>query len=212
MEVITETKERDTNGRPLGSRLRQIVCLIVTTGVLLCTPVFFDTVYSQDVKVRVDSTDAIRGMSVPIDVIIENEFPIASVIVPIRYDRSMLFPDSVSFKGSAVSPDHQFVSTHSLDSSVIRIIVLPTIVSPLPVIFDPGGLIATIWFTVSPFADFGFTPLDTAYVYDSLEFTNETFYYYPDELQASDPEGKQIYPAFTPGGISVVPLRQGFGR
>ena len=212
MEIITETKERDYNGRSLGSRLRQIICSIIIAGVLSGAPFLSGTAASQEVRIRIDSTDAIRGMPVPIDIIIENHFPIASVIVPVRYDPQVLFPDSVSFVGSAVSPDHQFVSTLSLDSSIVRTIVLPTVVSPLPVIFDPGGLIATIWFTVSPFAEFGFTPLDTAYVYDSLQFTNETLYYYTDELQASDHEGNQLYPAFSPGGISIVPVRLGIGR
>ncbi len=212
MEVLTLTEARGSYGGSLGSRLIQIIVLFLITGVLLCAPVLTDTAACQAVAVRVDSTDALPGMLVPIDVVIENEFPVASVIVPIRYDRSMLYPDSVSFEGSAVSPDHRYVSTHSLDSSIVRIIVLPTITNPMPVIFEPGGLIARIWFTVSPFAEFRFAPLDTAYVYDSLQFTNETFYYYPDELQASDHNGEQLYPAFTPGGIEVVPVREGIGR
>jgi hypothetical protein len=157
--------------------------------------------------VRVDSTEGFSGLPVRVKVLIENDAPIASVIVPLRYRPDELFPDSVTFNGSVVSPDHQFLATYSYDSSLVRILVLPQIVSPMPIIFDPGGLLATVWFTVSPFAEEGFAAIDTACAFDSLCFDDGCFYFYPEELQASGIRGNQLSPDFTPGGVSILPLR-----
>jgi len=137
----------------------------------------------------------------------ENDAPIASIIVPLRYGSDRLFPDSVTFDGSVVSPDHQFLATYSYDSNLVRILVLPEIVSPMPIIFDPGGLLATVWFSISPFAGEGFASIDTAYSFDSLCFDDDCFYFYPDELQASDVRGNQLYPGFTAGGVAILPLK-----
>jgi hypothetical protein len=159
---------------------------------------------SQRLSVHVDSVEGFTGFSVPVRVLMENDDPIASIIVPLRYRSDKLFPDSVSFDGSIVSPDHQYLATYSYDSNLIRILVLPEIITPMPIMFDPGGLLATIWFSVSPFAEEGFVSIDTAYTFDSLCFDDDRFYFYPEELQASDVHGHQLYPDFTPGGVAIL--------
>jgi hypothetical protein len=156
---------------------------------------------AQHLSVHVDSVEGFAGFSVPVRVLMENDDPVASIIVP-------LFPDSVSFYGSIVSPDHQFLATYSYDSNLVRILVLPQIITPMPIMFDPGGLLATVWFSVSPFAEEGFVSIDTAYTFDSLCFDNDRFYFYPEELQASDIHGNQLYPDFTPGGVAILRLRR----
>lgn len=192
---------RQIDGRPLGYRFRSLVRLsFVVTACLL---VSVATSNGQQVSVYVDSTESAPGYDVPVRVLMENDEPVASIIVPLNYRSDRLFPDSVSFEGSVVSPDHQYLATYSSDSNLVRILILPDVVSPMPFIYDPGGLLATIWFSVSPFAEEGMIVLDTTYTLDSIGSTGDFIYFYTEELQASDLEGNQISPAFTPGSIVI---------
>jgi hypothetical protein len=168
---------------------------------------FASVLSAQQVSVHVDSVEGFAGFSVPVRVLMENNDPVASIIVPIRYGSDRLFPDSVTFDGSIVSPNHQYLATYSYDSNLVRILVLPDIITPMPIMFDPGGLLATVWFSISPFADEGFVSIDTAYAFDSLCFADDRFYFYPEELQASDIHGNQLYPDFTPGGVAIQRFR-----
>lgn len=196
---------RTRDGRPLGYRT-QHVSLIVTC-LFVFTMLLVEAAHTQNVYVSVDSTEGYAGFSIPVRVLIEIDSPIASIIVPLEYESDWLFPDSVSFRGSVVSPDHRYLATYSYDSNLVRILVLPEIMSPMPIIFDPGGLLATVWFSVSPFAQEAFIQIDTAYSFDSLCFDERRLYYYPEELQASGLSGNQLYPDFTPGGVAIVRYR-----
>ncbi len=191
----------EKDGASLGYRFRFAIIVVV---ILVLQPFFADAGHAGNISVSVDSTDATPGSQVPVRVLMENDFPVASIIVPLIYSAGNLFPDSVSFSGSVVNPDQISTATYCYDSSLVRIIILPTITEPMPMIYDPGGLLATVWFSVSPFAKRGFCEIDTAYVFDSLCFGPRRFYYNPEELQASDLIGTQIYPEFKPGGVRVV--------
>jgi len=199
--------QRQDNGASLGHRSgnRYITPLLFLVFVLASAPWY--PLFAQTVTVSVDSTSAIDGNSVPVRVLIDNTIPIASVIVPLRYDPEILFPDSVTFDGSVINPDQQYLSKQSCDSSLIQILVLPTLTAPMPVINDPGGLLATVWFSVSPFAKDHFSTLDTAYVLDSVCGAGGCQYFYPEELQASDADGRQLSPGFKPGGVSILPTK-----
>ncbi len=192
---------RQIDGRPLGYRSRSFIRLsFVATAFLL---VSMATSNGQQVSVYIDSTDSAPGYDVPVRVIMENDEPVASIIVPLNYGSDRLFPDSVSFEGSVVSPDHQYLATYAFDSNLVRILILPDVVSPMPFIFDPGGLLATVWFSVSPFAEEGLIVLDTTYTLDSIGSKDDFIYFYTEELQASDLRGNQISPAFTPGCVVI---------
>lgn len=193
------------NGRPLGYRAHRVLLSIALLAVLVT--LHATDADAQNVSVTVDSTDGYAGFSLPVRVLLEIDSPIASIIVPLQYKSDWLFPDSVSFHGSVVSPDHRFLATYSYDSNLVRILVLPEIMSPMPIMFDPGGLLATVWFSISPLAQEGFVLIDTAYSFDSLCFDDRRFYYYPEELQASGLTGNQLYPDFTPGGVAIVRYR-----
>lgn len=192
--------EEDCHGASLGHRSRSAITTVTVLVLLTFAQLAGQT---ENVRVIVDSTDATPGSHIPVRVLMENDIPIASIIVPLIYSAGSLFPDSVSFHGSVVNPDQISLATYCYDSSLVRIIVLPTITEPIPMIYDPGGLLATVWFSVSPFADDGFNEIDTAYVFDSLCFGPSRIYYYPEELQAADLLGTQLYPDFTPGGVTV---------
>jgi hypothetical protein len=197
---------RLSDGTSLGYRSgnRHIVSNILLLSIFVCA--VWRPLAAEQVTVSVDSVTASDGSAVPVRVLVENSIPIASVIVPLRYDPDILFPDSVTFDGSAINPDQQYLSKMSSDSSLVRILVLPTLTAPMPVINDPGGLLATIWFSVSPFATEHFTALDTAYVLDSICGVKGCQYFYPEELQASDTKGRQISPVFKSGGVSIDPI------
>lgn len=204
IEVCTSLTPRLIDGRPLGYR-SYLAKLISFSLFLVVTLASVSS--AQHLSVHVDSVEGFAGFSVPVRVLMENDDPVASIIVPLRYGSDKLFPDSVTFDGSIVSPDHQYLATYSYDSNLVRILVLPEIITPMPIMFDPGGLLATVWFSVSPFADEGFVSIDTAYTFDSLCFDDDRFYFYPEELQASDIHGNQLYPDFTPGGVAIMHLR-----
>ena len=201
-------RTRFIDGRSLGHGSQPIEIIIGLLLILALSPAGGSC--AQKVLVSVDSTEGFAGSPLPVRVLIQIDQPIASVIVPLRYERERLFPDSVTFHGSVVSPDHRSLATYSHDSNLVRILVLPEIISPMPFIFDPGGLLATVWFSVSPFAEEGFSSIDTAYTLDSLCFDKNRIYFYPEELQASDLHGNQLYPDFRPGGVAVLPpLKRG---
>lgn len=190
----------DRDGTPMGHGRRfagALLALAIVAAAAL-------SLRAQSVTVRIEPTEAAPGLTCAVPVLIDNSIPIASVIVPIHYPASTLFPDSVTFRGSVVSPDHLYLGLFSYDSSLVRIIVLPNIISPMPIIYDPGGLLATIWFTVSPFPAASTAILDTMYVSDSICFRGRCFYYCPVELQASDAQGRQIYPSFIPSQVTVL--------
>jgi hypothetical protein len=204
-ETDRELERCNSNdGASLGLRYRhrsQLRLLLIFTLLML----HLSIVSAADISISLDSLEGSPGDDIPLRLIIENTAPVASVIVPLRYDETCLFPDSVTFHGSIVSPDQLFLSTQCHDSSLVRVLVLPTVTSPMPVMYDPGGLLATVWFSVSPFAKPGFSIVDTAYVYDSICFEDDCYYYCPEELQASDFYGNQEYPTFKPGGIEIRP-------
>jgi len=184
-----------------GSGIRTVALILLTAAAIFS--ISASSAISGELTVSVDSVDGLPGDLLPVRILLDNSLPIASIIVPLRFNPGVLFPDSVTFAGSAVNPDHQYLSTFSSDSNLVRILVLPTLTKPMPVINDPGGLLATIWFSISPFAVDGFSELDTAYVLDSVSATDGYMYFYPEELQASDAHGTQLYPDFLPGGILI---------
>jgi len=177
--------------------------ITVISRALICALVFFSGGLAADVRIEVDSVDSSPNGFAELYIYIENSIPIASVIVPLRYNPAVLFPDSISFAPTCASPDHLTTYTHSTDSSIIRLLVLPNITDPMPVIFDPGGLLATVWFSVSPLAESGYSVIDTAYTHDSIVYRDEVYHFYPEELQASDVEGRHISPESSPGGVSI---------
>lgn len=185
----------------MGYRFRSNIRLSFTVIALLLAVIASSN--GQQVSVYVDSTESAPGYDVPVRVLMENDEPVASIIVPLNYGSDRLFPDSVSFEGSVVSPDHRYLATYAYDSNLVRILILPDVVSPMPFIFDPGGLLATVWFSVSPFAREGLIVLDTTYTLDSIGSKGDFIYFYTEELQASDLKGNQISPSFTPGGIVI---------
>jgi hypothetical protein len=195
---------RIVDGRPLGykSQFAQSLALFLLAHTILGTA----ALQAQDVLVAVDSIEGYPGFSIPVRVLIEIDSPIASVIVPLQYESDRLFPDSVTFHGTVTSPDHRCLATYSYDSNLVRVLALPDVVAPMPRMYDPGGLLATVWFSISPFAEEGFICIDTAYTLDSLCGDDGCLYFYPEELQASDLTGNQLYPDFTPGGIAIVPF------
>lgn len=184
-----------------GSGIRTVALILLIAGAIVS--ISSSTTISEQLTVSVDSVDGMPGDLLPVRILLDNSLPIASIIVPLRFNPGALFPDSVTFAGSTVNPDHQYLATFSSDSNLVRILVLPTLTKPMPVINDPGGLLATIWFSVSPFAVDGFSELDTACVLDSLGSADGYMYYYPEELQASDAHGTQLCPDFRPGGILI---------
>ena len=197
-KIVDQKEER--HGASLGYRCRSAIATAIALVLLTFAP---HAGQAEHISVTVDSTDATPGSHVPVRILMENDFPVTSIIVPLIYSAGSLFPDSVTFRGSVVNPDQISTATYCYDSSLVRILVLPTITEPIPMIYDPGGLLATVWFSVSPFAKDGFTELDTAYVFDSLCFGPRRYYYNPEELQASDLLGTQLYPEFIPGGVTV---------
>jgi len=198
--------QRSNDGTSMGHRyrFREITIFYVFLSVILISGV----TYAQHVAVYVDSAESSPGECVPVRVLIDNDFPVASIIVPLNYPTDYLIPDSVTFHGSVVNPDQQYLAVISYDSNLVRILVLPTVTTPIPIIYDPGGLLATIWFSISPFADECFIEIDTIYVYDSICFGANCFYYCPIELQAADAIGTQLYPDFTSGGVAIRSRRE----
>ena len=193
--------EGHCDGTPVGYRFRRLIPFIYTF--VLLALVFSNQAEGDNIRVQVDSTEGYAGGGAGVRILLENDIPIASVIVPLRYDSERLVPDSVTFDGSVVNPDHLYMAAISDDSSVIKIVVVPTITSPMPMIYDPGGLLATVWFSISPFATSRYSAIDTAYVADSISLGDEILRFYPIELQASDPAGTQLYPSFRAGGVMI---------
>lgn len=155
--------------------------------------------------VRIDSVEAVPGSDVGVRIMLENNnAEIAAMTIPVRYFGSGLILDSISYAGSLIPGD--FSIEDSVDNvargAVMRI--LPPISSgPIQGISATEGLIAELFFSVSPTALPAAHRVDSALV-DSFFIFQGIQIHYRLEMDFSDNVGNTIRPGVVPGQILVM--------
>lgn len=109
-------------------------------------------------SVRVASDSTTPGSVVALPVYFDNSKPLFAVSVPLTWTGTGVRADSVSFEGSRAADSD--IKGGSVDTVLreIRIGLIPSLADPIPV---GSGLLATVYFTVSPSAPNQLVEIDT---------------------------------------------------
>lgn len=142
----------------------------------------------------IDTVEAAPGDHFPVGIYLnDNNLDFAALQIPVRYSNEFLNLDSVSFVGS-IKPDTMSASAFDfLGMNRMHVIYLPLF--PVKPFSSPGGLVATLWFTMSEMTPPGFLPLDSV----NTE-TQYTWY----GANMSDSSGTTYFPDCIGGGIKVL--------
>ncbi|MFQ6009182.1 MAG: cohesin domain-containing protein, partial [Candidatus Zixiibacteriota bacterium] len=131
----------------LHANFHIIFALVLTVFLLPASTLAYSGVIS------VDTVEALPGEQVEVAVrLSNNDKPISALTIPLKYSSPYLSVDSISLVGSILPSDFSgmryYTNIYVIDT--IRISYIPDIVSPIPVITTSGGIVATIFFSVSP--------------------------------------------------------------
>jgi hypothetical protein len=152
--------------------------------------------------VSVDTVMVLPGQQAVVPVrLSNNNLPISSLIVRLKYGSSDLSVDSVSFVGSMLPSDFDGYWSADNTEKKVNILYQPQFTTPIPVLTDTNGIVATIFFSVSPLAASGsIIPVDSINL-DSLIGTDT---HIQIRIEATDNTGLVIYlPDFIPGAVVV---------
>ena len=155
--------------------------------------------------VRIDSVEATPGADVGVKIFLEsNNAEIAAMTIPVRFFGTGLTLDSISYVGSLIPGD--FSIEDSVDNVVQGAImhVLPPISSgPIQGISDTEGLIAELFFSVSPSAQPAAHRVDSANIDSVFQYGPITMHYVL-QVDFSDNVGNTLLPDVVPGQILVM--------
>ncbi|HWR84024.1 MAG TPA: T9SS type A sorting domain-containing protein [Candidatus Deferrimicrobium sp.] len=155
-------------------------------------------------KVSIDTVQALAGEHVAVPVRLSNSNqPISALTVPLKFSTSALTVDSVSFSGSILPAE--FYGQWQVDnaSREIRILVSPYLQNPVPTITGAGGLVATIFFHISPAAIPGAISVDSI-DRDSIVLLNATPIHLLTQVEAASQNGMAtMVPSFRAGAVVV---------
>ena len=109
-------------------------------------------------SVYLDSLNTIPGSVVIMPIYFDNSQPLFGLSVPLTWSGERLWADSVTFTGSRVEDVGLVAASVDTAKREIRIGVVPLESDPIPV---GSGLLARVYFTVSPFASDQVATIDT---------------------------------------------------
>lgn len=156
--------------------------------------------------ITVDSVQAIAGQSFGVGVRIKSNSSVISAInIPLEFNSPHLTVDSVSFVGAFLPPGFRGNADIDNSAKTVQIAYIPNqYTNPLPSMNPSQGLIATIFFKLSPTAPAG------TIVLDSLNRDIVTSFGGFDKHQLTQVEFSNqsgnftYYPGFTPGAVNVM--------
>jgi hypothetical protein len=158
--------------------------------------------------ISVDTVEAIPGTQVNVPVrLSNNDVPISALAFPLKYSSPYLSVDSISFAGSILPSDFDgkayFTNIYGVIDT-IRISYFPHFVNPIPTIDTTAGVVATIFFSVSPSAPPGTTiPIDSIN-WDSVFQLDTAVFRMEMKITASDITGQVVYYLdHVPGAVVV---------
>ena len=154
--------------------------------------------------VRIDSVEAQPGSHVGVKIFLEsNNAEIAGMTIPIRYFGTGLTVDSISYAGTLIPGDFSIEDTvDNVSRSVVMHVLPPISAAPIQGISDTEGLIAELFFSVSPSAQPAAHRVDSAYV-DSVFQFGPILMHMVVQVDFSDNIGNTIRPGVVPGQILV---------
>ncbi len=157
--------------------------------------------------ISIDTVEAMPGTQVKVPVrLSNNDEPISGLAIPLKYSSPYLSVDSISFVGSILPSNFEgkAFSTNIYNIDTIRILYIADFIDPIPTIDTTGGVVATIFFSVSPSALPGTTiPIDSINWDSVFEYEGKTFRM-ELKINASDTTGNVVYyPDYVPGAVVV---------
>lgn len=202
LDFVNRKEENGYTNRKVGQKMKKLlIALFVFALGMMITG---DEVFGQSLAgtVTVDSVNAQRGDQIAVGIRLNgNTVDIGGLLAPIRYANNALKLDSVSFIGSFITNDYAGLVDTVSDSDIIRITYIPTTFSsPMPRIFNPNGLLATLFFRVKDDAPPGNSPIDSVNI-------TEIRGGFPFEVkfQFSNPDGDTTYyPEFEAGNVAIL--------
>lgn len=166
--------------------------------VLALVAVFAVSGFAQGIpvstQISVDIVDATPGSHFGVRILLANNLlEIGAMQIPLKWFSTSLTLDSVSFVGSLKTDGFAGTGFQQDPTSVLVTYVPNVIISPLPTITAASGLIAELFFTLTPDAAQGVIVIDST--------NNSPF---PGQLILSDKTGQIAYlPQFAPGAVIV---------
>ncbi|MFH1701024.1 MAG: T9SS type A sorting domain-containing protein [Candidatus Zixiibacteriota bacterium] len=158
---------------------------------LLCTT-------SQAGKITVESINAYPGEQVIVPVYLsDNNIDIASLTIPLKYSSPDVYVDSVSFVGSLVQPKMAALAHIDNDNQTVRFTYVPQ--DGIPLITASNGLLANIYFSVSPGSAEQIVIIDSI---NSVEYFGQLELW--TRLELADSTGLNTYlPEFDEGSLTI---------
>lgn len=152
--------------------------------------------------VSVDSVDAQPGTKIAVPVRLKNNNDeIAALTVPLKWQGTSLFLDSISYEGSLLGPDYTAQDTidNSLQGCVFR--YLPPFEDPSG-FTDSEGILATLFFTVPSISLTGSQVIDSVNL-DSTVVIGGIEFHLDLRIDFADPQGVNLLPDYEPGQVYV---------
>jgi len=178
-----------------------LIVLIILTGILL--PNASALAYTG--VISVDTVEALPGEQLGVPVRLSaNDEPISGLVIPLKYSSLYLSVDSISFMGSILPSDFSDQAFFDNNSEIIKFSYIPHFVNPIPAITTTGGVLATIFVSVSSLATPGTAiPIDSINK-DSIVYFNSTETHVLTRIEATDNTGTiLLLPDFIFGAVVV---------
>lgn len=180
---------------------KALISLTIISAALLIWPsALLGQTYTGMVVVDTVQGKAGDHIAVPVR-LTNNNVNVSGIVVPLRYSSDDLSVDSVSFVGSFLTSAFTGAYLVVPESNFVQIAYIPNVTFPIPTILSPNGLIATIFFSLSPTTSAGMITIDSVNQVISL---GDDYYFYTN-IVISDPSGLTSYfPGFVEGAIEVL--------
>jgi len=152
--------------------------------------------------VTVDSVTALAGESVSVPIRLhDNNVGISAMSIPLKFSSPYVTLDSVSWTGSVWGSSFAGYSVIDNNLRTVSITVLPAEqTSPLPAAVFSDGIVAELYFTVSPTAIPHSLSIDS--IYEDNHVYGDVYDY--TRIDISDNTGDGLYlPEYVPGQIDV---------
>jgi hypothetical protein len=155
--------------------------------------------------VRIDSVGALPGADVGVKIFLENNnAEIAAMTIPVRYFGEGITLDSISYVGSLIPDDFSIEdSVDNVARGAVMRVLPPIAAGPIQGITDTEGLIAELFFSISPSAQPAAHLIDSAYIDSVFQYLGMEMHFVL-QVDFSDNVGNTILPEVVPGQILVM--------
>lgn len=177
---------------------------VFTLMAVFCIFVSYAAAYppSYTGKIIVESKHVQPGQAFAVKVsIANNNAAISSLVIPLKFNSAFLTCTYIDFTGSIkVSGMTEY---QTIESGKAKISLIPDAAAPLPAMTKDSGLIATLYFTLSPSAPEIVLEIDSLNRDSAFDYNGQTLHMW-EQVQLADTLGMVIIiPEFVGGKIII---------